>query len=183
MVASNSTASYRWLTVLSALSLCGPPAPARRESDLPVRRMASHTHAPSHEIVLTVTNPACSQSPEASVNNITGGINMFVDRTPVRGGTIPAHRGNKQVRFLAMTASHVFYADRLICLDITSLRHTAKLDVLPWSCRLPKLQRLPSLPIPRTLCLHCWTAGAFCFPSFLVCCYAPAQLSILTVAT
>jgi len=69
---------------------------------MPVRRMPSHTHASSHEILLIVTIPACSQRVEPPTANITGGMNMF-DRTPVRGGTIPAHRGQKRVSLLPMT--------------------------------------------------------------------------------
>ncbi len=56
--------------------------------------------------VLTVATPACSQVIDPPEANITGGINMF-DRTPVRGGTIPAHRGQKPVSLLPMTCFHV----------------------------------------------------------------------------
>jgi hypothetical protein len=70
---------------------------------MPVRRMPFQTHASLHEIVLIVTIPACSQVVESPDANITNGMNMFDDRTPVRGGTILAHRGERPVRLLPMT--------------------------------------------------------------------------------
>ena len=131
MIARNSTVGHGWLTVLSVFCWCAPSdSAARKAPSMPVRRMPSHKHASKHEILLIVTNLACSQRVEPPVTNITGGINMFGDRTTVRGGTIPAHRGHKRVRFLAMTC--------FPCLLIPSRKRPSRLsrfDVTATCCQ------------------------------------------------
>ncbi|DBB11174.1 TPA: hypothetical protein ACH3X3_006627 [Trebouxia sp. C0006] len=71
MLPPYSTVSHRWLAVLSVLGMCAPPESAARK-------------APGKPRV------------EAPESNITSGIYTFDDRTSVRGGSIPAHRGQKR---------------------------------------------------------------------------------------